>query len=448
MRWALALAALYLSCRSVLFNFDTMQMATALHHDEVYRLFNPYRVLSLAPYFAAFQVLRFDPLTLITTLNCLFSAAALGLFHRLLRREEDAAALIGTLGVAFSLGFWVHAAGGKWYGFSCLLLVAALWAIQSWLEEPTTRRALTAGLLAGLAALGHSTLISVALAGAILGRRRWGVYAGAVLAALTAGYAGMFALSASDPKGGGAAKLIPELLAEHRERQLFRSSAGTLLGRLPGMITGWRDPSGEVLGLPPRPLWPGLVAGAALAAVLARVPSRTLPRLLWTFLVLHLAVLAVADPLNENLLAALFPFWGLLACALPPRARPWALAAVVALGTWNLVTAVLPNHDPAQNPLYAETLEMRDLLQDGGILVHHPSLQGLYFTYFLGDRVLILDPATPSVEAQGRVRAALDPARLVLATPPVLEAEMLRSTTWTPYRERPGRPPVLRLTGL
>lgn len=464
---AAVLALLYLATRGFFFNWDALYLARLLEQDDVANLFNPYRPLALLPYHLAWRIAPegTGPLDAVTALNAILAGLAMALFWRLLAREtaSPGAALACTLATAFSTGFWIQAPGGKWYAFSTLLAVLSLLALHWWEERPEDRpRAAVTGAGLGLALLAHATLISLAVAVlSSFGRRpaARGTCAAVAFATVALGLGAMLAPALAKAPPGDLAALWRRDYEIRRQQEHPR---WRLVQRLPLQVTGWPDPGSEVLGLPAWSTPAGAGALALLAGVLAatwRGDGRPVHRALWLFLPLHPAFLALTDSSNQNLLATLLPFWGLLAWPLaraPRPAVPTAMVLALGLGAFNYLACVAPTLRPEGNPWLAESRWFDRVLGADGLLLTRESLQGNYHRYVLGERALTLMPHNAGWVRQRLEKAAAE-GRPVLLDPLILDrsdgwapepdqvTEALAPFVWAPAVRRPGQAPVLEL---
>jgi len=124
------LSGLYLSTPGTVFNWDNLFLAEQLRAGDWGPLLTPYRPLSIVPSLAWWSVLEglalgLDPLAAQQVLGALLSAATIAGFFVLLQRDtgSTSSALLASLGVAVSMGFWFQATHHKWYGFTSLCLV-------------------------------------------------------------------------------------------------------------------------------------------------------------------------------------------------------------------------------------------------------------------------------------------------------------------------------------
>jgi len=425
------LSGLYLSTPGTVFNWDNLFLAEQLRAGDWGPLLTPYRPLSIVPSLAWWSVLEglalgLDPLAAQQVLGALLSAATIAGFFVLLQRDtgSTSSALLASLGVAVSMGFWFQATHPKWYGFTSLCLVGSLLALQRWSRKPASRaRTALLGSLVGLAALVHGTLAALAAALVVVVERRlrWrhGLFFLAV-AALTAALGVAACLTAAGsvlPEG----TLLETLRADARSRNLLSADLWRPVQRLPLLLTGAREPSGEVLGLPgwTHPLAPWVLGGlVVLAAALARRWREASPvrQALALFAGLHLAFLALVDPTNENLLAVLFPFWGLLSGVLGRRPLV-ASVTIGALALANYLLFVQPNRWPENNPHLQFVRQVDVWVGPEGLLVSRDSLRMRYCRYALGTRLIELQPRNAASLARARQRlrqAAADGTRVVL----------------------------------
>ncbi len=461
------LSGLYLSTPGTIFNWDNLFLAEHLRTGDWGPLLTPYRPLSIVPSLAWWSVLEglgleLDPLAAQQVLGALLSAATIAGFFVLLHRETGStpAALLASLGVAVSMGFWFQATHPKWYGFTSLCLVGSLLALQRWSRKPASRaRTALLGSLVGLAALVHGTL--AALAGALVvvveRRLRWrhGLFFLAVAALMAAlGVAAcLTAAGALLPEG----TLLETLRADARSRNLLSADLWRPIQRLPLLLTGAREPSGEVLGLPgwTRPLAPWILGGLTLlAAGMARGwrEASALRQALALFAGFHLAFLILVDPTNENLLALLFPFWGLLAGILARSPRV-ASAAILGLALGNYLLFIQPNRWPENNPHLQFVRQVEVWVGPQGLLVSRESLRTRYCRYALGTRLVLVQPGNAASLLQagrrlrravaGGTRVVLDPSMHELADgwaspDPAGLTAFFRGTAWEPLA--PGLP--------
>jgi hypothetical protein len=461
----LGFAALFLSTLGTLFNWDALFLAEHLRSGEWTLLIPPYRPLSTLPamaWWAAVQRLFPEPLAALQVLCATLSAGTLSAFFVLLARQTGSlpSALLATVGAGVSMGFWFHATHPKWYGFTNLCLVGVLLALQGWSRRPpTAARTAWLGVAAGLGVLAHGTFISLAAALAAVVGLRCGRRHAVLFLAVTA----LLVLLGAGASLALAHEVLPEgtLSRDFQSRNLLQSDLLRPFQALPLLLSGSRVPSGEVLGLPgwTAPAAPWVLGLTALGlGLVARGFGQASPpeQALALFALLHLGILAVVDPPNENLAALVLAFWGLSARALG-RHAPAAAAAVAALALVNFCLFIDPNRWPERNPHLVFVREALVWVGPDGLLLSREALRTEYGRYALGERVVLLQPENPvsRLVARRRLQRALAEGTRVVADPILFERgdgwadlhpeaieEFFRDTSWEPLA--PGVP-VLKM---
>jgi hypothetical protein len=461
----LVFSALFLSTSGTLFNWDALFLAGHLRSGEWPLLISPYRPLSTLPamaWWAAVQRLFPAPLAALQVLSALLSAGALSAFFVLLARQTGslASALLATVGAGVSMGFWFHATHPKWYAFTNLCLIGILLALQGWSRRsPTVARTGWLGVATGLGVLVHGTFISlaaalVAVVGFRCGRRHAVLFLVVTALLILLGAGASLVL---------AQEVLPEgaLLQDFQSRNLLQSDLLRPFQALPLLLSGSRAPSGEVLGLPD---WTALAAPWVLGLTVlglgllgpgflkASQPEQALA----LFVPLHLGILALVDPPNENLAALVLAFWGLSAKPLG-RHMPAATAAVAALALVNFCLFIEPNRWPERNPHLVFVQEALVWVGPDGLLLSRDALRTRYVCHALGERVVLLQPNSPVSRfyARQRLQEALAEGTRVVADPILFEhgdgwgdphpetlEEFFRHTSWEPLA--PGVP-VLKM---
>lgn len=465
----LGFAALFLSTPGTVFNWDALFLAENLRSGDWTLLVPPYRPLSTLAALLWWPTTRGflpDPLAALQVLSALLSAGTLTAFFILLARQTRSLrpALLATLGAGVSMGFWFHATHPKWYGFTNLCLVGLLLALQASLRGPATlARSTWLGVAAGLTVLVHGTFVSLAAALAAV----WGLRCGRRHAVLFLAVATLVVLLGVGASLALAQEVLPEgtlartLSEDFQSRNLLQADFLRPFQGLTLLWSGWREPSGEVLGLPG---WPRVVAPWALGLVLLGFgilarrfrEASPLEQVLGLFILFHLTLLGLVDPPNENLAALVLAFWGLAAGALGRHAL-LASVGVGALALTNFCLFIEPNRWPERNPHLVFVREALDWMGPDGLLLSRDSLRTRYCLYALGERLVMVHPGNPISlhHARQRVYEALAEGTRVVADPILFEhgdgwadahpeavEEFFRGTSWEPLA--PGVP-VLKM---
>jgi hypothetical protein len=168
---AFSFLTLYLLTRTRYYTFDAVsyaqQILTYRHTGNLYWIFHPHHLLFnglglIVWRISAFFGYRGGPLEVILTTNAFLGAFGLALFYltlrRILTRSHTLAVLLtGALGCSF--GYWICATDARVNMPSITALIAATLALVWTIQSPNRARAITAGCLAGLAALLHESAI-------------------------------------------------------------------------------------------------------------------------------------------------------------------------------------------------------------------------------------------------------------------------------------------------
>lgn len=172
-----AFLAVYLTTLTHYYTFDAVSYALQIRtfartHDPKW-LFHPHHLLFNALGWCVWRLAliagyRGGPLPVLQAENAAFGALGVGLFYlclrRILTRSRTIALLISTaLGVTF--GYWICATDARVNMPSTVLLIAASYALLVAMQAPSSRRAIWAGFLAGLAVLFHQSAGLFLLAG-------------------------------------------------------------------------------------------------------------------------------------------------------------------------------------------------------------------------------------------------------------------------------------------
>jgi hypothetical protein len=163
--------ALYLCTITSYYTFDAVsyaqQILTYRHTHNLYWIFHPHHLLFNGLSFLVWRcAVAFGftggPLAVILRMNAVLGALGLGVFYLTLRRiltRSHTLAVLLTVALGCSFGYWICATDARVNMPSLTALIAATLAIVWTIQAPNRARAMTAGCLAGLAALLHESAV-------------------------------------------------------------------------------------------------------------------------------------------------------------------------------------------------------------------------------------------------------------------------------------------------
>jgi len=411
-----------------------------------------------------------DAVRTVEMLNALLGGIALGLVWTLLRRRAALPrplAAAATAGAGLSYGVWFYSVAVEVCVLPLVLLLATLLTLTR--PAPTVRTFVLAGLLNGLAVVGHQANVlfaAVVLAVALrqVDRRavveRFGAYAASAAAVVVGVYAAVLSLAIRPSSAGEAADWFTRY-AQSDDNWNFAPDAplkaATGLGRsvvggqfvfrfesarerLGSLLTGKSvaDEAFLVRGLPPW-LAVALVGLAAAGAVLLagtlargvarrrRLPgtARGLVRPLVVWLAVYSAFFLFWAPVNpEFWLPQTTLLWMLAAllCARAPgepvdrRGAAVLGAAAVAIGIANLAGTMLPATDPGNDVYALRYATLGEAVGEGDVVVvDHPHM-GLGYTARFTDAEAVpvsefeyfVDVREPRAPTIGEIDAIVD----------------------------------------
>ncbi|MFI5347869.1 MAG: hypothetical protein ACHQ51_15975 [Elusimicrobiota bacterium] len=407
---------LYLSFRSLYFNFDGVACAIAVELSDFKHLVHgnhlAYGVVGWL-FDRAWRILGYGgPAMLpLQVLDSLLGAAGATAFASLLRRSgrSDREAALGAAALAVSSAWWFWSLEAQVYLLGALF--AALAARECLAENP---RPAVAGLWHAAAALGHvgHLMALPALAWALTrkgGRKSLRPYLAALFVSLAAAYA-----------AAGILAVRPSTLDELRLWLLgsaalgvdrgFSWHAASLSAALPAWFAMTFRIFCEFVGRPPLARAAGFLLALIPLAAAARGARRGGTRArFWLIWLAGYAVLFVNwEPFTMVYrISDLLALWALALIGLddlPPRARAGALAAWTAAAlAFNLAFTVRPAADPASN---ADLVEARwsavHVPDDAWVLTYGNG--SVYLPYFAHRKVVNLR----YLEAPEALEARLD----------------------------------------
>jgi hypothetical protein len=391
--------------------------------------------LKLLPYnFAAGHLLYMPLLRLATRLvggngleagrlcNALLGGSGVVLFFGIVRRvagdagllAADArfAAVVASLGLAFSYGYWVQGADVEAYAAAIVALLALLRLILAYRRRPTVWRALWVGVSLGSAVLFHLTHVCAAVlvlaALSRFGRRAHALLAVAVGGALSlAAYAWAALVVRGHDLAGALRWVATAAHGFHQSGGAYRL-ADAVYGLAKSLV--WSPYLYEADA--PKLLGQFLLGFLPLVALLwwswSRAQARTLPPLdaglglLWILPYALLGVLFFGSD-SERWLFVLPAGWllcGVLAAGSLRRAQKAALI-VAYLAIVNLATGILPAHHDSWTRRRAEAVA--SLFADGDTVIFPGHSWDEYVGFYSRARVwpvpLVYYAARDGVEA-------------------------------------------------
>ncbi|MFA6004649.1 MAG: hypothetical protein WC881_11340, partial [Elusimicrobiota bacterium] len=391
---ALALAGLYLAFPDKVYVFDGIMFASIIERaidewrQELFNrrhfLFNP-AMLLLRDALSGLG-LRISGYELIQRTNALLGAAGILVQYRLTLRlcGERRIAGLAALGLGLSLCYWSRATEGQVYMAMTAGALTSLWAALALVQDPRPRHALALAACLAAAILFHAAnlaLLPMAAAAFCMAYRRGpraALWASAALAAsaVAAPYIKVFGIYDAYSLRAFLGQAT-EFFSPHKGESAGRALLGRLL---PDGVAAWPRLSIPIQEFAQSWVFlpgtiPALICGIAFCGLVLwafwaghrRPETKAGARLLlltWgSFCALNFYWAGGAFFWGPPLAAGL----GLAAAALAagPRARnrtiqACALAAVLALGAWNLRAGILPQSRLENNAGYRCSIFVRD----------------------------------------------------------------------------------------
>ncbi len=160
---------LYFETQARYYTFDAVSYAYSIYryqtfHD-LYALFHPHHLLFNLTGWLLWRLSAAlgyvgGPLEVVKAMNAVLGGAGIALLSLALRTvltRSRALAVLFSVGLGVSFGYWVCATDGRVNMPSNVLLIAAVYALVLTMQSPTKRRAFATGLLAALALLYHES---------------------------------------------------------------------------------------------------------------------------------------------------------------------------------------------------------------------------------------------------------------------------------------------------